>query len=87
VGTLRHLDVRLLDLGAQPVEVSRGEHPVRRRHVQVTGTRVLREIADRPERPDAAGERQALSGQGAQCGGLARSVATHQTDAVGGTDP
>jgi len=53
-------------------------------HLQVTGARVLRQVAHRAAAVDRAGERAALTGEDLERRGFARAVAPDETDAVAG---
>ena len=82
VGVGRELRLERLHLAQDGVEAARGQDAVRGGDVQIAGTGVLRQVADRPAALDGAGERLRLAGQHLQGGGLAGAVASDETDAV-----
>ena len=87
VDHLGHQDLLLLQVGQQGVQASRRQHPVAGQHVKVALSGILRQVADLTVAHHGAGIGLTLPRQDAQGGGLARTVAADQTDAVAGLDP
>src|SRR5690606_30005112 len=68
------------------VEAAGGEHAVASGHVEVTGARILREVADRADDGRLPGGRERLAGDGLGERGLPGAVAADETDLVAGRD-
>jgi hypothetical protein len=83
---VRHTVLVLPHLAQYGVQAAGGQNAVTSQGVQVTGTRVLRQVADLTGAGDAAGGRGAFPGQALGQGGLAGTVAADQTDAVAAGD-
>ena len=64
------------------VEPAGGQHPVHSEPAEVTGPRVLRQVADRAGAAHGAADRQRLPRQHPRQRGLARAVPPHQADLV-----
>ncbi len=82
VGALGQLGLQLLHLRHQHVQAAGGEHPVPAGHVKITGTRVLRKVADGAAPVELPGVRLPLAGEDLQGGGLAGAVAADEADPV-----
>ena len=82
-----HLLLGLAQTAERLVDTAGGEDAVAGEHVEVTGTRVLGQIADTAGRSDGAVGGLSFPRQDAGHGGLARAVAPHQPDLVPGSDP
>ena len=69
------------------VQAARGQDPVVGEDAEVTGARVLRQVADAAGPRDRAGRGLGLAGQHPGEGGLAGTVAADQADPVARRDP
>jgi len=74
-------------VGDDAGQAARGQHPRPGEHVQVAGTRVLRQVSDAAGAGDPATHREGLAGQHSGHGRLAGAVAADQTDPVARRDP
>ena len=76
----------LLQVGQQGVQPARGQHPIASQNIQIALARILRQITDLAGIDHGPGIGLTLPRQDPHSGGLAGTVAAHQSDAVTGLD-